>query len=208
MNNFINSIALLVILLNPFLLIVYLIELVQDLDLKVFSSVLIRGGLIASAIHITFALLGDAIFSNLLHAEFASFQIFGGIVFLIVGINFMLKGNLAIEALRGPPEHIAGSIAMPILVGPATVSASVLMGKTLTAPLAVLGVVVAVGGSVVAVIALKMYHDWVKPRHEGLVQRYIEIAGRVTALIVGTFAVEMIMQGVGVWAELILPTIR
>lgn len=202
-----NSITLLVILLNPFLLIVYLIELVQDLDLRMFTAVLVRGGLIASAIHITFALLGDAVFSRLLHAEFASFQIFGGIVFLIVGINFMLKGNQAIEALRGPPEHIAGSIAMPILVGPATVSASVLMGKTLTPPLAALGVLTAVGGTVAVVIALKILHDWVKPRHEGLVQRYIEIAGRVTALIVGIFAVEMIMQGSMVWVARILAAV-
>jgi small neutral amino acid transporter SnatA (MarC family) len=57
---------------------------------------------------------------------------------------------------------------------------------------------------VVVVIALKMLHDWVKPRNEGLVQRYIEIAGRVTALIVGIFAVEMIMQGTAVWVERIL----
>jgi len=204
MNDFINSIALLLILLNPFLLIVYLMELVQDLDLKVFSSVLVRGGIIATAIHATFALLGDALFTEFLHAEFASFQIFGGIVFLIVGINFMLKGNAAIEALRGPPEHIAGSIAMPILVGPATVSASVLMGKTLSRPMAILGVLVAVMGTVLVVICLKVLHDWVKPRNEGLVQRYIEIAGRVTALIVGIFAVEMIMQGATVWVGRIL----
>ena len=207
MNDFINSVTLLLILLNPFLLIVYLVELVQDLDLKVFSSVLLRGGIIASGIHATFALLGDAAFSQMLHAEFASFQIFGGIVFLIVGINFMLKGNQAIEALRGPPEHIAGSIAMPILVGPATVSASVLMGKRLSPPLAVLGVLVSVVGSVVVVIALKMLHDWVKPRHETLVQRYVEIAGRVTALIVGIFAVEMIMQGTAVWVKRILASV-
>lgn len=204
MNDFLNSIALLLILLNPFLLIIYLIELVQDLNLRVFSSVLMRGGLIASGIHITFALLGDAAFSRYLRAEFASFQIFGGIVFLVVGINFMLKGNMAIEALRGPPEHIAGSIAMPILVGPATVSASVLMGKTLTRPMAILGVLVAVMGTVVVVIALKVLHDRIKPRHETLVQRYIEIAGRVTALIVGVFAVEMIMQGTAVWVQRIL----
>jgi small neutral amino acid transporter SnatA (MarC family) len=204
MNDFINSIALLLILLNPFLLIVYLMELVQDLDLKVFSSVLVRGGLIAAGIHITFALLGDAAFSRYLRAEFASFQIFGGIVFLVVGINFMLKGNTAIEALRGPPEHIAGSIAMPILVGPATVSASVLMGKTLSRPMAVLGVLVAVMGTVLVVIILKIVHDTIKPRHETLVQRYIEIAGRVTALIVGIFAVEMIMQGTMVWVGRIM----
>jgi small neutral amino acid transporter SnatA (MarC family) len=207
MSDFFNSIALLLILLNPFLLIIYLIELVQDLEVKLFSSVLIRGGLIASAIHITFALLGDAAFSRYLRAEFASFQIFGGIVFLVVGINFMLKGNMAIEALRGPPEHIAGSIAMPILVGPATVSASVLMGKTLSRPLAIVGVLTAVMGTVIMVILLKILHDRIKPRHEGLVQRYIEIAGRVTALIVGIFAVEMIMQGTTVWVGRIMASV-
>jgi multiple antibiotic resistance protein len=49
------------------------------------------------------------------------------------------------------------------------------------------------------VLTLKRFHDFVKPRNEGLVQRYIEIAGRVTALVVGTFAIEMIMLGAGTW---------
>lgn len=207
MSDFLNSIALLLILLNPFLVIVYLIELVQELNLKVFSSVLIRGGIIASAIHITFALLGDAAFSKVLKAEFASFQIFGGIVFLIVGIKFMLRGNEAIEALRGPAEHIAGSIAMPILVGPATVSASIILGKRLTPVLAIAGVLIAVGVCVGMIIALKILHDRIKPRHETLVQRYIEIAGRVTALVVGIYAVEMIMQGTTVWVGRILAAV-
>lgn len=207
MSDFFNSIALLLILLNPFLVIVYLIELVQRLNLRVFSTVLIRGGIIASAIHIIFALLGDAVFSKLLHAEFASFQIFGGIVFLVVGINFMLRGNEAIEALRGPAEHIAGSIAMPILVGPATISASVMVGQTLSPLLAVLGVLFALGICVLVIIALKILHDRIKPRQETLVQRYIEIAGRVMALIVGIYAVEMIMQGATVWVGRIVNSV-
>ncbi len=207
MSDFFNSIALLLILLNPFLVIVYLIELVQRLNLRVFSTVLIRGGIIASAIHIIFALLGDAVFSKLLHAEFASFQIFGGIVFLVVGINFMLRGNEAIEALRGPAEHIAGSIAMPILVGPATISASVMVGQTLSPLLAVLGVLFALGICVLVIIALKILHDRIKPRQEALVQRYIEIAGRVMALIVGIYAVEMIMQGAAVWVGRIVNSV-
>ena len=154
MSDFFNSITLLLILLNPFLVIVYLIELVQDLEIKLFSSVLVRAGLIASTIHIIFALLGDAVFSELLHAEFASFQIFGGIVFLIVGIKFMLRGVETIEALRGPAEHIAGSIAMPILVGPATVSASVILGKRLSPVMSIVGVLLAVGICVLVIIIL------------------------------------------------------
>jgi small neutral amino acid transporter SnatA (MarC family) len=199
MTEFLNSVTLLLILLNPFLVIVYLLELVQTLNLKVFSRVLIRGSFIALGIFIFFALLGDVVFRDFLHAEFASFQIFGGIVFLIIGINFMLKGNVAIEALRGPPELAAAPIAMPILVGPATVSASVIIGENLAPLIAVLAVFTAVGITVFIMIFLKILHDWVKPRNEVLVQRYTEVAGRVLAIIIGIFAIEMIMQGTSVW---------
>jgi multiple antibiotic resistance protein len=49
------------------------------------------------------------------------------------------------------------------------------------------------------VIALKLLHDFVLPRSEPLVNRYIEITGRISALYVGTVAVEMIMRGLGTW---------
>jgi hypothetical protein len=48
-------------------------------------------------------------------------------------------------------------------------------------------------------IVLKYLHDYVRVRNDELVQRYIDIAGRVTALVVGTFAIEMIMRGLVAW---------
>ena len=50
-------------------------------------------------------------------------------------------------------------------------------------------------------LALKAIHDFVRPRHEPIIKKYIEIAGRITALYVGTIAVEMIMKGIRTWAE-------
>ena len=207
MGDFFHAITLLLILLNPFLVIVYVMELVEELNQKTFNRVLMRGGIIATGVFSVFALLGDALFSEFLHAEFASFQIFGGVVFLIVGINFMLKGNVAIEALRGPPEYMAGSIAMPLLIGPTTVSASVLIGEALPPLLAVAGVILSVGTCILVMIWLKALHDWVKPRSEALVHRYIEVAGRVTALIVGIYAIEMIMAGLTTWAGRIVSVV-
>ena len=55
--------------------------------------------------------------------------------------------------------------------------------------------------SVLIMIALKASHDFVRPKREPLIQRYIEIAGRITALFVGTVSVQMIMQGIKAWAE-------
>lgn len=201
MTDYLRSIALLLVLLNPFLLIIYLIDVVEKHDRKQFAKVLTRAGLIATAVFWFFAVLGDAVFSDVMQAEFASFQIFGGIVFLLIGLQFVFRGPTAMEILRGESLHLAGAIAMPILIGPGTISASVIIGKRHDAIPACGTVLAAVLLSIAIMIGLKALHDLVRPKREALVQRYIEIAGRITALFVGTVSIEMIMQGVKAWME-------
>lgn len=200
MTELVRSGALLLVLLNPFLVIVYLIDIMQKLDRRQFRNVLIRAGLIATAVFCSFAILGDAIFSDIVQANFASFQIFGGIVFLLIGIQFVFRGPTTIEILRGDSEHLAGAIAMPVLIGPGTISASVIIGKRHDYLFACVAVLLAVTISIIIMLLLKSVYDAVRPRQERLVQRYIEIAGRITALYVGTVSVEMIMQGLRSWA--------
>ena len=201
MTSLIESGTLLLALLNPFLLSVYLAGPMNQLDQTRFRQVLMRAGIIAGAVFCCFAVLGDAIFSTVIRAEFASFQIFGGLVFVLIGLQFLFKGPNAIEILQGEPAHISGAIAMPVLIGPGTISASVIIGKRHEALTASATVVAAVFLSLVTVVLLKALHDYVRPRNEALVERYIEISGRITALYVGTVAIEMIMLGIGSWLE-------
>ena len=200
MTEFVRSGALLLVLLNPFLVIVYLIDVMQKLDRLQFRNVLIRAGLIATAVFCSFAMLGDVIFSDIVQANFASFQIFGGIVFLLIAIQFVFRGPTTIEMLQGESEHLAGAIAMPVLIGPGSISASVIIGKRHDYLIACVAVLLAVTISIIIMLLLKSVYDAVRPRRERLVQRYIEIAGRITALYVGTVSVEMIMQGLRSWA--------
>ena len=201
MPDFLRAIALLLALLNPFLVIVDLLDIIQTLDRKAFRNVLIRAVLIAGAVFGCFALAGDAIFSGIVQAEFASFQIFGGIVFLLIGLQFVFRGPTAIEVLRGESKHLAGAIAMPVLIGPGTLSASVVVGERLP-PLAACGaIMIALMISVAVIILLKSIHDHVRAKNVDLIQRYIEVAGRITALYVGTVSIEMIMQGVRTWVQ-------
>lgn len=182
-------------LLNPFLLSLYLLDFIVRLPAPVFAGVLLRGVLIGGGVFSLFALTGDRLFTVLLQVEFSSFQIFGGILFLLVGIDFFFNGPRAIGNVRGEPEHLAGSIAMPFLVGPATVSAAIVIGTRLP-PAEALGVVWLTMVAVVAgLVALKVAHDRLRDRNARLVDRYVEITGRVSALMIGTFAVEMIMTG-------------
>lgn len=197
--NFLNSIALLLLLLNPFLLILYLLDLVQELDGPTFLNILVRAGAISTGVFIVFALLGHLVFEQVLQARFESFQVFGGIVFLLIGLKFVFSGPEAIKTMRGRPEFIAGSIALPIMIGPGTVSASIVAGSRLPGPLAVAAIVFSVATTVLCMSLLKKIHDWVRPRNELIIERYVEIMGRVAALVVGTYSIEMIMTGLSHW---------
>ncbi|WP_017661092.1 MarC family protein [Baaleninema simplex] len=201
MTDFLRSAALLLVLLNPFLVIIYIIDVVQKLSLKPFTLVLMQAGLISTAVFCCFAILGDAIFSHVLQANFASFQIFGGIVFLLIGLEFVFQGPTAISILRGESKNLAGAIAMPIFIGPGTISASVVIGERHDPLVACMAVVVAVCVSIAFVVLLKLAHDLVRPHREPFIERYIEVVGRIAALFIGTISVEMIMQGLIVWFE-------
>ncbi|MBD3224657.1 MAG: MarC family protein [Caldithrix sp.] len=196
-----NSMLLMLVLLNPFLIILYLLDLVEGLDSAMFRQILIRAAWISFSIFSVFALLGDAVFRYVFQSSFASFQIFGGIIFLIIGARFVFSGYEAIRSLRGNPEHIAGSIAMPIMVGPGTVSASILAGKELFFPFEILSIFLAIVISIAIIMLLKKLHDIVKPRNEKIIEYYVEISSKIGALIVGTFAVEMLMKGIKNWIE-------
>jgi len=199
MNAFLQSTTLLFVLLNPFLMTIYLLDLIERLDGATFRSVLVRGSAISACVFAVFALAGAAIFQDVLQVRFASFLVFGGIVFLIIGIRFVFDGPEAVTRVRGPAEHLAGSIAMPFMIGPATVSASVLAGAHLSAPLAVLSIVAALAAAVAGILLLKTLYDHVHQRNERLVSRYIDIVGRISALVVGTIAMDMILSGLEMW---------
>ena len=113
----------------------------------------------------------------------------------------VFRGPTAIEILQGESKHLAGAIAMPVFIGPGTVSASVVIGKRLDPVTACIVVVVMVLLCAIMLMLLKFLHDVILPRREAIVQRYIEIAGRVTALVVGTIAIDMIMRGISTWIQ-------
>lgn len=199
MDEFIKSSTFLFVLLNPFLMSIYLLDLIEELDGKTFARVLVRGTFISGIVFSVFALCGDFLFTDILQARFQSFLIFGGIIFLIIGIRFVFSGSDALRSLRGDPEHLAGSIAMPFMIGPGTLSASVLAGSRLDPIPAILAIVAALVPMVFLLVLFKSAHDRMKNHNETLVRRYTDVVGRIMALVIGTYAVEMIFQGVSGW---------
>lgn len=196
MDPFLKSLALFLVLFNPFLMSIYLLDLIQDLDRAAFLRVLVRATVISGIVFALFALGGEAIFTNILQVEFASFLIFGGIVIFLIALQMVFTGSEAIKRMRGgDPARISGSIAMPFMIGPGTISASVLAGNTLSFALAIAVIVLALILTIIMLMALKHTFDIIKVRHTDLLERYIDITGRAGALLTGTIGIQMILQG-------------
>jgi multiple antibiotic resistance protein len=90
---------------------------------------------------------------------------------------------------------------MPVLIGPGTISVSVILGNRHDPLAACIVIAATVAVSITMMLALKAGHDFLRPRNARLVQRYMEVAGRITALYVGTVSIDMIMQGICAWAD-------
>jgi small neutral amino acid transporter SnatA (MarC family) len=196
MDPYLRSFLLFFALFNPFLMSIYLLDLIRGLPTTAFSRVLIRGSIISTCVFILFAWGGETFFRDYLQVRFASFQIFGGIVFLLIGLRYVFVGAGAIpDLMASSPDKIAGSIAMPIMIGPGTVSASVVIGTRL--PL--IGAAVVIAGTlalvVLILVLMKWLHDRLKFRHAALTDRYVDLVGRMSALLIGTIAVDMIITG-------------
>lgn len=200
MGAFGESVTLLLVLLNPFMLSVYLHDMLRELDPRTARFVLTRASITATIVFTLFALTGDAFFRQVLQVRFASFLVFGGTIFPIIGIQFVIIGSETKKRLvGGSPEHIAGSIAMPFMIGPGTVSASVVAGTKNPTWLAILAIVTAVFATAIAVLLIDAIQRHVAERWEGIVERYTDVVGRISALIIGTVAVDMILNGIDLW---------
>jgi multiple antibiotic resistance protein len=202
MEMFFKSSLLLFILLNPFIMSVYLIELIKGMTFRDFSLQLIRAAVISWAVFLLFAWAGEAVFEDVLQVRFISFMIFGGVTFLIIGIRMILGVGAPVESLRPQGKEISGAIAMPFIVGPGTITVSVLTGSRMSYVEAALSIGLGLAMAIGAILVLKRIFDIVQKRSEQYVARYMDIAGRVTALFTGTFAIELILKGIERWQAL------
>ena len=199
MSRLTESTLLLLGLLNPFALSVYLLDLIHKLDRGTFLRVVVRAALISASVFSAFALTGVAFFEKVLQVRFAAFQIFGGILFLVIALRFVVSGGGAVGALRGDnPEHLAGAVAMPFMIGPGTVGASVIIGRR-SAALGLVAIALALLATLAFLLLSKWTYDHLRERNAKLVTRYVDIVGRVTSLVIGTIAVQMILSGWVAW---------
>lgn len=196
MDSFAHSLTAFLAILNPFALCLYLAGVMQDLSSRDFYRVLLRAAGLSLVVFWVFSLSGEELLTAVLGVRTAAMRAFGGVVFFMVGYNYVARGYRTTEMLRGSLDELPSAIALPFMIGAGTITQAILIGR-LHGKLAGAGVLLA--GMVVAVaiiVAFKKIRDHMHGVRERVFDRYVNTLARANGLLIGAISTEMVVSGV------------
>lgn len=186
-----------IVLINPFALFVYLIPVMKDLTLGDFYKVLFKASIISFFIFIIFSQFGEYIFYNVFSIQFDSFRIFGGLVIVIMALVFIIQGKRSFITLKGTLDDLASEIAMPFLVGAATISISILIGKKFSFIESVIIIAAALlvnYGTIMVLVIIKEKLPSYKMKVA--FEKFLVYLLRINGFLVGAIGVDMTIVGI------------
>ena len=163
-------------------------------------SVALRASLIAGAILIGTALIGDWLFRTL-GISLAAFRIAGGLLLftiafeMLFGVRMRREGEAAEQALEEHVRNVAAfPLAIPLLAGPGAITATVLLAGRADGNLIRLGVLLAV----VALVAVACFVAFI---FAGQIGRLLGMTGnivlsRLLGVLLAALAVQFVVDGI------------
>ncbi len=183
--------------MNPIALYLYLEPVERALKRKQFLYVLLKACLISFFIYIFFAFTGTFIFEDILMVNYESFRIFGGTIVFGISWIFIIKGEKALIHIKENLDDIANEIALPFMVGAASISLAILIGNNYTAPITVLMIFGVLAACYVTIVGLQMIRRSISRKElKDAFDKNMHILLRLNGFLMGTFGVDMIATGV------------
>lgn len=159
-----------------------------DGELRLLSA---KSTLTALIILVFFLLLGTLIFNYVFHIQLYAFQVTCGVVLFYNGINGLQKGAfLQVDQNVKLADLSAVPIAMPMIAGPATITAAVTFPAHYGKDITILAIVLALGVNLLLMIFAKNIGKLFSKFN--LMNALI----RITGLIVATIGVQMVFTGI------------
>jgi multiple antibiotic resistance protein len=163
-------------------------------------NVALRASLIAGAILIGTALLGDSLF-RALGISLPAFRIAGGLLLfsiafeMVFGVRMRREGAVAEQAVEEHVRNIAAfPLAIPLLAGPGAITATVLLAGRAAGNLLLTGLLLAV----VAFVAFSCFVAFISA---GRISRLLGLTGnivlsRLLGVLLAALAVQFVVDGI------------
>lgn len=188
---FFSACLTLLALINPIQKVFVVVSLQENYTRPELRRIVNKATVTAIGVLLLFLLMGEAILGYVFNLKIYAFQITCGVVLFYNGFVGLQKGAfLTLDKNTRIEELIAVPIAIPMIAGPATITAVVTMP-------AVYGRWMTIGALLIA-----LGINWVIMRNADRIGRFLERQNmmmpliRITALIVAAIGLQMILNGI------------
>ena len=193
---FLRCFVAFIALVNPIQKVFVVNSLQQQFDDQSTKTISIRSTLTALLILIIFLLVGQLIFNYVFHIELYAFQITCGVVLFYNGISGLQSGQfLRIDKNVTIKDITAVPIAIPMIAGPATITAAVTFPAHYGHFVTVISIIFALAINLIFMLYARNIGRLLN--RFNLMNPLIRIFG----LIVATIGVQMILNGMGGFIE-------
>lgn len=183
--------------LNPFALFIYLQPVMEELDSRKFLKVLLKASFISFVIYAVFAVVGNLIFEHIFHIHYEAFRIFGGLIVFTFAFMFIVKGQKALIHMKEDLDDLASEIALPFMVGGATISLAIVIGNKSTSFVAISAIAIIMAVNYIILVTMKYFRDKIeKSRFKVAFDKNLGIFLRLNAFFVGAIGINMIITGI------------
>jgi multiple antibiotic resistance protein len=196
----ISALLTLFVVVDPVGLVPTFLAVTEDLPRQARRSVAVRSSLIAGAVLIGTALIGDWLLHTL-SISLPAFRIAGGLLLfsiaseMVFGVRLRREGREAEEAVEEHVRNIAAfPLAIPLLAGPGAITATVLLAGRANGNLMLIAVLI----GVVALVAAACFVAFLFAERIG---RAIGLTGnivlsRLLGVLLAALAVQYVVDGV------------
>lgn len=188
---FFSACLTLLALINPIQKVFVVVSLQENYTRPELRRIVDKASVTAISVLLLFLLMGEAILGYVFNLKIYAFQITCGVVLFYNGFVGLQKGAfLTLDKNTRIEELITVPIAIPMIAGPATITAVVTMP-------AVYGRWMTIGA-----LLLALAINWVIMRNADRIGRFLERQNmmmpliRITALIVAAIGLQMILNGI------------
>lgn len=192
---FFSACLTLLALINPIQKVFVVVSLQENYTRPELRRIVDKASVTAIGVLLLFLLMGEAILGYVFNLKIYAFQITCGVVLFYNGFVGLQKGAfLTLDKNTRIEELITVPIAIPMIAGPATITAVVTAVVTMPA---VYGRWMTIGA-----LLLALAINWVIMRNADRIGRFLERQNmmmpliRITALIVAAIGLQMILNGI------------
>lgn len=190
-NLLIDTFIQMLVIINPFSKIVYIIELREEYSKRELLSITLKSNTVAFLILLIFTMIGTWLLRDLFHIDLAALKIAGGIIVAKAGYEYAVIeierkhsiGKMDINEISATP------LGIPLIAGPGAITLAITLSYSR-------GILITVVGAFLAIIINGLVMAGVVEESSRINKVIIRVLAKIVGIFILALGVQMVLMGI------------